>query len=328
MNFDKQIYPGSPITTVAHAKINLALHVTGQRDDGYHLLDSLVVFANFGDRLTIEPAQDASPLVNLEITGPFATDLVTGSQNELDNNLVTRAAMALAEIYQESGFSCHNIRIILEKNMPVASGIGGGSADAAAVLLSLQKLWKSDITPDVLPIAAELGADVSMCLNNQPKRIRGTGELISELNLPVSLPVLLVNPRIQLSTPNVFDVLADKNNLPISTETNMTIGQPSYSSDVSDIASVENAVEFLSPLRNDLQIPAISLVPDIQNVLLAIEQQSGCLLARMSGSGATCFGIFSTLAQVNDALIGIKESNPHWWSVACGTIPTASVGSP
>ena len=328
MSFDKKINPGASVAIVAHAKINLALHVTGQRDDGYHLLDSLVGFTDFGDRLTIEPAQDASNLVSLDVTSPFAVDLFTGSQKDLDNNLVTRAAIALAEIYQKSGFNCQNVRITLEKNMPVASGIGGGSADAAAVLLLLQKLWRSDFTPDVLSIAASLGADVSMCLDAQPKRIRGTGELISEFNLPASLPLLLVNPQIPLSTPNVFGTLADKNNLPISIEKNATIGQSGYLSDFGDIALVENAVEILSPLRNDLQIPAVSLVPEIQNVLLSLERQPGCLLARMSGSGATCFGIFSTPAQVDNALIGIKESNPHWWSVACGTIPTALDGSP
>ncbi|MCP4184268.1 MAG: 4-(cytidine 5'-diphospho)-2-C-methyl-D-erythritol kinase, partial [Hyphomicrobiales bacterium] len=291
---------------------------------GYHLLDSLVGFTDFGDRLTIEPAQDSPSLVNLEITGPFAAGLLTGTQKELDNNLVTRAAMALAEFYQKSGYNCQNVRIILEKNMPVTSGIGGGSADAAAALLLLQKIWKNGFTPDVPSIAVNLGADVSMCLSAQPKRIRGTGELISEFGLPVSLPVLLVNPRVPLPTPNVFCALADKNNLPISFDDNVTIDQSSNQSDVSDTNLVENVVEILSPLRNDLQIPAISLVPDIQNVLLSIERQSGCLLARMSGSGATCFGIFSTPAQVNDALIGIKETNPHWWSVACGTIPMAA----
>jgi len=319
MSFDKKIEATAPYVTIASAKINLALHVTNQSENGYHLLDSLVCFTDFGDRLTIEPEGSAGDLVSLEITGPFAGSLKATQQQELNGNLVTRAAMALAAVHEESGFKCQNVRITLEKNLPVASGIGGGSADAAAALLMLQDFWKNDFSPDLQKIAENLGADVPMCLDPLPKRVRGTGELIIQCPIPVSLPLLLVNPRIPLSTPTVFNALAKKKNLPISIEKDYMNFQ---SDTLSETTMIQKVAETLSPLRNDLQEPAISLVPEIQRVLLAIERQPGCLLARMSGSGATSFGIYATPALASNALIGIKESNPKWWSVACGTIPT------
>jgi len=326
MSFDKKTNPGARLAEVAHAKINLALHITGQRYDGYHLLDSLVGFTDFGDRLTIAPGEDGPDLVQLDITGPFASDLLSDDAKGQDDNLVVRAAMTLADKYQKSGFKCTNVRIILEKNLPVASGIGGGSADAAAALLLLQQVWENDHVPDLLAIAEKLGADVPMCLNTRPKRIRGIGELICNYDLPVSLPVVLVNPLIPLSTPTVFGALADKNNSPIASVNNFANSQSGDRRDEGNIALLDNAIEILSPLRNDLQIPAISLVPEIEDVVLSLERQPGCRLARMSGSGATCFGIFSNSMLADKALIGIRQHYPHWWSVACGILPGPADG--
>ncbi|MCP4073396.1 MAG: 4-(cytidine 5'-diphospho)-2-C-methyl-D-erythritol kinase [Hyphomicrobiales bacterium] len=315
-----KIKPGEKKTITAHAKINLALHVTGQRQDGYHLLDSLVCFTDFGDRLTIKPVENGLDLVKLDIVGPFADSLGYQDQEKIKDNLVTRAAMVLAEEIDKAGVACCNVHIILEKNLPVASGIGGGSADAAAVLLLLVELWGGEATPDMNDLAIKLGADIPMCLDSRPKRIRGTGELISEIDLAVSIPVLLVNPNIPLSTPEVFAALGSKNNPPISENELVGFEFPDSLVNSNEAAFVDRVVDTLSALRNDLQDPAVSLVPEIRDVIASIRQQPGCRLARMSGSGTTCFGIFGKKSQARAAMIQIKEQHRDWWSIACSTI--------
>ncbi len=288
---------------LARAKINLALHVTGQRADGYHLLDSLVCFTDFGDQLTLSKTQQTSEIATLEISGPFATGLSSTA-----DNLIIKAANALSHSFGKIGISCPPVHIHLEKNLPLASGIGGGSADAATTLLMLKDFWGKDAPIDLNKIAQTLGADVAMCFNAQPKRVRGVGEKLSEFPLKVSLPLLLANPGIRLSTPDVFAALENKTNAPME----LPHGVENH-----DIASV---VDMLTPLRNDLGKPARKLVPQIGDVLDSVTSQKGCKSARVSGSGATCFGIFDSVENCDLAFENIKQDKPHWWLKSTRTI--------
>ena len=270
----------------APAKINLFLHIVGKRSDGYHLLDSLAVFAGIGDRLFAERSEGLS----LRLTGPFAA----GLDGESDN-LVLRAARALAEA---AGIVPH-AALVLEKNLPVASGIGGGSADAAAALRLLSRLWGVSLDPIVLhAIAARLGADVPVCLNSHPTQMRGVGE---QLDPAPDLPdcgLLLVNPGVALSTADVFRAR-----------------QGGFSRAVTlpaAWASAATMAEGLRHLTNDLQPPAIALRSTIGEVLSTIAAQPGCLLSRMSGSGATCFGLFATAQTAQAAAATL--SKPGWWT--------------
>jgi len=272
----------------AFAKVNLTLHVTGQREDGYHLLDSLVVFAGIGDEITASTADD----ISLQVTGPFAGDL--GEESE--NNLVLRAARLMS--------SRQGAEILLEKNLPIASGIGGGSADAAATLRALSRLWECDMPQSNQ--ALSLGADVPVCLDSSPKRMRGIGEDITLLSnsLP-SQSIVLVNPRLPVSTPAIFQSLSSKRNPPMP---------DAIPSGLSAIAFWD----WLKTQRNDLEAPAIALCPKIQECLKALISQSAGL-ARMSGSGATCFGLFEMQEAAAKAANAIQATHPDWW-VAAGRV--------
>jgi 4-diphosphocytidyl-2-C-methyl-D-erythritol kinase len=270
----------------ASAKINLFLHVTGRRDDGYHLLDSLVVFAGIGDRVWAEPA----PVLSLRVTGPFAAGLDAES-----DNLVLRAARALAAA---SGIQ-PKASLILEKNLPVASGIGGGSADAAAALRLLNRFWGINLEPAALHrIAATIGADVPVCLRGQPTRMRGVGDRLDPPPLLPSAGLLLVNPGVALSTADVFRARTGD----FSPEAALPAAWP-------DAAAM---AQDLRDLTNDLQPPAIALQPVIQDVIAAIAARPGCLLARMSGSGATCFGLFSSGPEAAEQAAALLR--PGWWT--------------
>jgi 4-diphosphocytidyl-2-C-methyl-D-erythritol kinase len=279
--------PAPPVREPAPAKINLYLHVTGKRDDGYHLLDSLVVFCNAGDR--IEAVADTA--ISLEYTGPFASDLPAPGAN-----LVMRAAQELADI---SGTTA-GARLKLFKNLPVASGIGGGSADAAAALRALIRLWQLDASDArISELALSLGADVPVCLMNRPCVMRGIGD---DLNLIASFPefpLVLVNPGIGVSTPDVFR--ARTGDFSPSFE---------WTGNTRDAASV---VRALGDTSNDLQAAAISKSPAIADVLRTLEAQSGIALARMSGSGATCFGLFENAETAQTAALAIADDEPDWW---------------
>ncbi len=267
-----------PRRELAPAKLNLTLHVTGRRPDGYHLLDSLVVFLAIGDVVTLTPG----PL-SLDLTGRFAPGLTAGP-----DNLCLHAARLAG----------HEARITLEKNLPVASGIGGGSADAAAVLRAL----------DARPKDSEsLGADVPVCLAGRPTRMRGLGEILTPLPPLPELHVLLVNPGQGLSTPQVFQALERRDNPP------MPDPLPAFP-DRSALTA------FLHACRNDLEAPAIRIMPRIAACLAAIRDQ-GAELARMSGSGATCFGLFASAAQAQAARDHIAGANPGWWVAASGLAP-------
>ena len=263
----------------AAAKINLFLHVTGRRDDGYHLLDSLVVFAGIGDVLRAQPADELS----LSLVGPFGSALA-GEQD----NLVLRAARALGG---------NGARLTLEKNLPVASGIGGGSADAAAALRVLCRLWKL-APPGLQGIALALGADVPVCMAGRPSRMRGVGERLDPAPSIPACGLVLVNPGVAVATADVFRARRGGWSAPAAL--------PQSWPDVGTMA------DDLRALRNDLEPPAIALHPAIGDAIAALAAVSGCRLARMSGSGATCFGLFDDPAVAVEAAGRLRR--PDWWT--------------
>jgi 4-diphosphocytidyl-2-C-methyl-D-erythritol kinase len=279
----------APLTLAAPAKVNLYLHVTGRRDDGYHLIDSLFVFAaGIADRLTVAPAETLS----LSVDGPFADDGLAG-----DDNLTLRAARALAA----AAGTDRGAALTLTKNLPIAAGIGGGSADAAAALRALDRLWGLGWPAERLAgIGAALGADIPACLHGRPVQVSGIGHDLAEPPaLPGFLPLVLVNPRQPLATPTVFKARAG------AFTTARPLDRPT--------ASVPDLALELKKRRNDLEPPARFLLPAIDEVLAALEDQRGCLLVRMSGSGATCFGLFTDLGWARRAAKVIAESRPDWW---------------
>lgn len=259
----------------APAKINLALHVTGRRADGYHLLDSLVVFTALGDRVTVAPGPAA-----LTVTGPFADAVPAG-----EDNLCLRALRHVGAA----------ATVTLDKHLPPASGIGGGTADAAAVLRALGAAPERPET---------LGADLPACLLSRPLRMKGVGEEITPVGLP-DLHLVLVNPRVETPTPDVFAALERRDNAPLP--------------DLPLLADAAALVDWLAATRNDLQAPALGLRPVIADCLAALAAQ-GAGLARMSGSGATCFGIFADAGAAARAADAIAAARPGWWVRATATI--------
>ncbi|TDH64602.1 4-(cytidine 5'-diphospho)-2-C-methyl-D-erythritol kinase [Dankookia rubra] len=273
----------------APAKVNLYLHVTGRRADGYHLLDSLAVFGPAADGLALAPADDLS----LTLEGPFGAAL----DAELDN-LVLRAARALAEA---AGMPAR-AALRLDKRLPVASGIGGGSADAAAALRGLGRLWGLGLGEARLAaIAAPLGADIPVCVASRPARMQGVGEVLSAAPAIPGCGLLLVNPGVALATPAVFKARAGGFTPPAAL--------PAAWPDAAAMAAC------LASLRNDLEAPAIALCPMVAEVLAALRALPGCLLARMSGSGATCFGLFADAAAARAAAMRLPG---EWWRDAGG----------
>jgi 4-diphosphocytidyl-2-C-methyl-D-erythritol kinase len=280
------------LTLRAPAKINLALHVTGQRADGYHLLDSLVVFTKFGDELGFE----AADMDGLVIDGPFALVL---SSDDPAKNLVAKARTAMRNYGLSEGNSCPPVKIRLTKNLPIASGIGGGSSDAAAALLGLAQFWGLEVTADALAeIGIRLGADVPMCLQGQPLFARGVGDEIEIVPQFPELHLVLVNPGVGVSTPEVFERLETKTNTPLDPY--------SYN------PSVEEFCDWLLRQRNDLEKPALNIQPIIGKALDALNQ-CGAVLARMSGSGATCFGIYRDAQSAEVAVEMIARDTPEWF---------------
>ena len=273
----------------APAKLNLYLHVTGRRADGYHELDSLVSFTALADTLEIAPA-DA---LDLAVTGPFASGLCAG------DNLAARAAAALAErLGRPAG-----LRIALHKRIPVAAGLGGGSADAAAMLRGLARLWGLGAAHAgaLRETALGLGADVPVCLAPRAAYMAGIGEALSA---PPRLPpcaVLLVNPGVPVPTGPVFAARRG----PFSVAGRFRDGESPP--DAPALAAL------LRTRRNDLEGPACAQVPEIDRVLARLAAAPGCLLARMSGSGGTCFGLFGDAAAAARAAPAIARDHPAWW---------------
>ena len=274
------------VTAEAPAKLNLFLHVTGRRTDGYHLLDSLVAFAETGDRITAKPAN----FLSLSITGPFA-----GALDGEADNLVLRAARLLAG---EAGIP-PTASLTLEKNLPVAAGIGGGSADAAATLRALARLWNLEIpTERLMTLGLELGADVPVCLLDQPCRLTGIGETLAPLSSLPALPVLLVNPGVPLSTPAVFRARS---------------GEYGVAASVLPLEEPARLLNFLRAQRNDLTDAALALVPQIGTVFSRLEALPGCLLARLSGSGPTCFALMQDDESAESGAAALHAAEPGWW---------------
>jgi 4-diphosphocytidyl-2-C-methyl-D-erythritol kinase len=261
----------------APAKINLSLHVTGRRCDGYHLLDSLVVFADLGDRLSLRPAPEA----RLSVTGPMAGGVPTGP-----DNLVLRAA-ALMGVAAE---------ITLDKHLPAAAGIGGGSSDAAACLRALTEMSGLSVPSDVLT----LGADVPVCLLARAARMRGIGEDVTPVDGLPMLDAVLVNPGVPVSTPAIFRRLTQREN-------------PAMPEQLPVWLDAATLIDWLRAQRNDLQDAAIAEEPVVAEVLHTITSTQHCALARMSGSGATCFGLYPDAATATRAAQSLSAANPGWW---------------
>lgn len=262
----------------AHAKINLTLHVTGQRADGYHLLDSLVCFADVCDRVTVAKAED----FRLNITGPLSAGVPADSRN-----LVAKAAALIAP--------GRAFDIELEKHLPAAAGIGGGSADAAATLNAISELIGAPLPKDAL----SLGADVPVCLHTSALRMQGVGEVLTPVPALPEVWSVLVNPRVPVETPPVFKALAQK--------TNPAMPKVPAFADVFELAV------WLETQRNDLQAPARVIAPQISDVLQALKP---AIFARMSGSGATCFGLCESQAAATDLAASIQADYPDWWCCA------------
>lgn len=268
----------------APAKVNLTLHVTGRRPDGLHLLDSLVVFPRIGDRLTARPADALS----LAVEGPFAAGLASD-----EANLVLRAARMLAP--------GRGAALRLDKRLPVAAGIGGGSSDGAAALRLLSRQWRVALPPPDALLA--LGADLPVCLAARSARMTGVGEAVAPVDLPAGW-LVLCNPGVPLATGAVFAGLAGAAGAPMAA--------------VPRLADLAALAGFVAAGRNDLEAPARALAPAIDAALAALAGAPGCLLARMSGSGATCYGLFAGEAAARQAAAGIAAGEPGWWVEAAG----------
>lgn len=279
---------------LAPAKINLALHVTGRRADGYHELESLVVFAGFGDHLTVAPAAADA----FTMSGPHGSDLPSDAAN-----LVVAARDRLRSAFGAK--ATPPVAIHLDKRLPVASGVGGGSSDAAAAVKALAACWGLDIhSPEIADIAAGLGADVPMCMDGRALVARGIGHDLQPLDAWPCFDVVLVNPGTAVSTPAVFSRLSRRDNPPLAP----LPGRPDQSV----------ALAFLADARNDLETPARALAPRIGDALDAL-RSAGAGLARMSGSGATCFGIFRGAEEARAAAARIRADRPGWFVEATRT---------
>ncbi len=282
------------VERLAPAKVNLTLRVTGRRPPGqplagYHELDSLVVFAGVGDRLTLTPAKAPG----LTVTGPFAAALAGGG-----GNLALAALKRAAQLFDQSP----NLAVHLEKNLPVAAGIGGGSADAAAVLSGLAALWGLDpASRELARLALALGADVPVCLAGRPCRVAGIGERVTPLAELPPAALLLVNPRVPLPTPPVFAARQGDFSPPLD-----------WPAGFADAAALGR---FIAAGGNDLTAAAISLVPAVGAILAALADLAP-LASGMSGSGATCFALFGDLAAAAAAGCALATRHPGWWSAA------------
>jgi len=272
----------------APAKINLFLHVTGKRDDGYHLLESLVGFTDVADEITISP----SSKFQVSFDGPFSELL------DKHDNLIISAAEIIAEY---AGKSLDMIDLHLTKNIPLGAGLGGGSADAAATVRGLIDYWNLEIKEnDLQALLLKLGADVPVCYAGSSSIMRGIGEDIQEIEIPNNIPVLLIHPGASNSTVQIF-----KNyNKKFSQEIKIT---------QNDFLDKDAVTSFLQKQENDLTDSAIETTPIIQNILGILSEQKGCALSRMSGSGSCCFGVFDTIEQAKNAKKNIAHHYPDWW---------------
>ena len=287
------------VRALARAKINLNLHVVGKREDGYHEIDSLVTFAEFGDEIVVRENPGGPPF-GIDVDGPFSATMMAATPSPADN-LVVKAAAGLRALAERQGIKCTPVHIRLTKNLPIAAGIGGGSADAAATIGALSKLWSlpPDL-PDRHHLLSLLGADLPMCLASRPLRATGIGERLERVEMP-AMSMLLVNPRVPVETVSVYR--------------HELLGRSGPQGIPAD-----NLEDHLRQTRNDLEAPARALAPKIGSVLGALVELEGCWLARMSGSGATCFGLFADDADAAEGLRTVKSAHPDWWVVDTMTV--------
>lgn len=279
------------LSLIAPAKINLFLHITGKRTDGYHLVESLVAFCEFGDEITFETC---GPL-SLAIEGEYAPLLI----EDTHHNLVMRAA---TELRFRSGCN-EGAKIQLTKNIPIAAGLGGGSSDAGATIEGLCKLWKIYGIDDIKKnIAIVLGADVPMCIKPQTSFVQGIGEKTSPVSMDFDLYAVLVNPNIPLLTKDVFRAFDQ--------------GYAQSTPCPQSFKNLDTLISFLAQKNNSLAAPAQKLVPDIEQMQQALSATLGCKLTRMTGSGATCFGLYAEEGHAQAACEEIKATFPNWWAIA------------
>lgn len=282
----------------APAKINLFLHITGRRQDGYHLIESLFVFTKQGDLLRFHNDDQ----LTLDVSGPFSGEL---EATKAEDNLVVRAAKALA---QRAGVDC-NVRIELEKNLPVASGIGGGSADAAAVLVGLNQYWNLGLDEQELcSIGQALGADVPACISSTPVFVKGIGEQLSTVSAPLNAGIVVVNPLKPVSTARMFESFSDfrrNNELP-------PFEAPLSSTD--KVIEDWNALNLLT--TNSLQEPAEFICPEIGQIIKYLRNNSQAEMVRMSGSGASVFGLYHDKRAAQAVARRVREHAPGWWVMA------------
>jgi 4-diphosphocytidyl-2-C-methyl-D-erythritol kinase len=281
----------------APAKVNLALHITGRRSDGMHLLDSLVVFAGEGDLIRAVP--DTAGAITTATEGPFG-EALTEALKAGGDNIVLKAAQALRRPAREG------VKIVVNKRLPLAAGIGGGSADAAATLRLLSRLWTGGNERGLEGIAARLGADVPMCLLSVPLRAQGTGDKLTPVAGMPALPLVLVNPGVPLSTAQVFKNLTRTDNRPLPEIPRA-------------FKSVFELVIWLRQTWNGLDDAARTEAKSIKPVLQVLEADPDCLLARMTGSGPTCFGIFASPGAAHRAAVRLRIGRPEWWVAPCVT---------
>jgi 4-diphosphocytidyl-2-C-methyl-D-erythritol kinase len=283
--------PSALLVESAPAKVNLTLRVFGRRSDGYHEIESLVAFAEFGDRLRFSPGSG----LTLAVNGPTAAKV-----GDIDGNLVLKAAREMTA--RQNGLTLGAFQ--LDKRLPVAAGLGGGSADAAAALRLIARangLTRDD--PQLYAAARAAGADVPVCLDSRPRIMRGIGDILSEpLTLP-TLPAVLVNPGVAVATKEVFAGWATAS-APSPRAGFAALGTP---------PTREALLEFLLAQSNDLERPAIALAPVIADVLAVLRNSVGCKMARMSGSGATCFALFASAAAAQKAAKALRGKFPNWW---------------
>ena len=272
------------VTETAKAKINLALHVLGRRSDGYHELDSIVAFADIGDQLTITISDELS----LNCAGMFGPVIPNDGEN-----IILKAWHVLDSLFAAKALVLPTVQVDLIKNLPVASGIGGGSADAAAMLRGLLRLTNQTLTgEEIAGLAKDLGADVPVCFHETACRMQGIGEIITPLSITLPRAIVLINPLLPCSTASVFTYLG------------LAVGQPHL-----------NALDLNLPSqwRNDLTDAALSAQPAVNSVLHALQSEPTFSSVGMSGSGATCFGLVSGMAQASAATARLSIKNPNWW---------------
>lgn len=279
------------ILEVANAKVNLSLKVRGRLQNGYHQLESLVVFADVADRVI---CKDADKLA-LKISGPFAENLAGD-----EDNLILRAARVFAAALGRDP----TLAFELEKNLPIASGIGGGSADAAAALRAMMRLW-GDPPGSILKIALELGADVPVCMRKRPSFMTGVGEKVRTVPRLPEINAVLANPGIAVSTQAVFERLQAG---PVEAPDRLPL--------LPGVETLDRLLTWLRENENDLETPAIALEPVIGTVLAELSETPGCRLARMSGSGATCFALYDNPFDAADAAAALSKTHVDWWATA------------